>query len=81
MELILQNMNKSILLAPKEVRLFAVHRIQQDGIDGLEASISERWPLCNDVLRSINDVVIGGTYQWEYGQCHGVSTITNQDRR
>ena len=71
-EITLLDMTKNVLLAPKEVCLFTVHWVQQDGIDGLEASISERQPLCDDVLRSINDAVIRGTCQREYGQCHGV---------
>jgi len=61
-KLTLLGMNKNVLLTREEVCLFAVHRIQQDGIDGLEASISERRPLCDDALRSINDAVIRGTY-------------------
>lgn len=65
-------MNKNILVAPEEVCLFAVHRIQQGSVDGIEPGTSERCLFFPDALRSINDCIIGGTFQREYGQCHRV---------
>ena len=70
--LTLLDMNKNVLVTPKEVCLLSVHWIRQDGIDGIEPGSFERRPLSNDVLRSINDTVIRGTCQREYGQCHKV---------
>ena len=68
--LALLDMNKNVLVTPKEVCLFAVHRIQQDGIDGLEPGTFERCPFTNGVLRSIDDAVIRGTCRWGCGQYH-----------
>jgi hypothetical protein len=68
----LLDMNESILVPAKEVCLLGVQRIRQDGINHVEASTFERRPLGNNVLRSMNDCVIGGTCQQEYGQCHEV---------
>jgi len=48
--LTLLDMNKNVLVTPKEVCLLSVHRIRQDGIDGLEPGSFERRPLSNDVL-------------------------------
>jgi len=71
--LTLLDMNKNVLVTPKEVCLLSVHWIRQDGIDGLEPGSFERRPLSNDVLRSINDAVIRGTCQREYSQRHQVN--------
>jgi hypothetical protein len=80
-ELTLLDMNKGVLVTPEDVCLFAVQRVRQDSIDSLESSTFERWPLCNDVFRSINDTVIGGTCPAEiWSMPQSQSRITNQDQ-
>ena len=80
-EVTLLDMNKDVLVTPEDVCLVAVQRVQQDGIDSLESSTFERWPLCDDVFRSINDTVIGSTCPAEiWSMPQNQSKITNQDQ-
>lgn len=80
-ELTLLDMNKGVLVTPEDVCLVAAQRVQQDGIDSLESSTFERWPLCNDVFRFINDTVIGSTCPAEiWPMLRNQLKITNQDQ-